>query len=145
MKDVKHKSAQICVPQCKWCMYTRYFWYPNYYNGGIKDAMWPKCCLDKMSCTSPLTCTTNNIFAKKKKKIPTRVHLVSDQELLTVTHSLPQHKKFVQLLWNIHFSAQLKELAQRMRLKIHSSHQKQQLTKQSHYKLHFLELLSIFP
>lgn len=23
-------------------MYTRYFWYPNYYNGGIKDAMWPK-------------------------------------------------------------------------------------------------------
>ena len=43
-KIEKHKSAQICVPQCKLCMYTRYFWYPNYYNGGIKDAMWPKWC-----------------------------------------------------------------------------------------------------
>lgn len=96
-------------------MYTRYFWYPNYYNGGIKDAMWPKkWCLDKMSCTLTLT----NILHTSHHK----VHLVSDLELSTVSHGLLQQVGLAKLsgncrCWNFHFLCTLRTFVVHVSLK----------------------------
>lgn len=93
--------------------------------------MWPKCCLDKMSCTSH-SCT-RTCPQQKKEKSHHKAHLISDQELLIISQQSSSAQDVCPVSWSFFFLSIWRKKVW-----------KQQLTKQSYYRLHFWSFQLIF-